>query len=157
MRLTWPARGPIRSFYDPISHRLTLVSHVIDDDAEGRVYGKRLAITFSATGEFRDLEVVPGAVRTGGPEAEVVTPVRTDDSVVVWVPETEEPAIEESPGSAAVTVRLSPAVPERWVQLRGSGVLLGLVDEDVLAAIRVVPEVDPDGEREAQWLDSLGA
>jgi hypothetical protein len=50
-----------------------------------------------------------------------------------------------------------PAVPERWVQLRCSGVLLGLGDEDLLAAIRVEPEVDPLGESEAQWLDSLGA
>jgi hypothetical protein len=156
MRLTLSARSPIRSFYDPISHRLTIVSDVVDDDAEGRVYGKRVAIAFSATGEFRDLEVVPGAVSSGGPEAGVLSPLPTGDPVEVWIPETDEPAIEETSGSAAITVRLLPAVPERWVQLRGSGVLLGLVDEDVLAAIRVEPDLDPNGELEAQWLQSLG-
>jgi hypothetical protein len=75
--------------------------------------------------------------------------------IAVWVSETSEPEIERVSGSAAVTVRLLPSMPERWVQLRGPGILLGLVDEDVLAAIQVEPEADPDGEREARWLDSI--
>ena len=48
-------------------------------------------------------------------------------------------------------------MPERWVELRGSGVRLGLVDADLLVAIQVEPELDPTGESEARWLDTLGA
>ena len=155
MRLTWSASRQLRSFYDPATHRLTIVSDVIDDETEGRVYGERLAIAWSPAGGFRDLELLPGVIGSGGSAAEVVNPVLADGPVAVWVSDTSEPEIERVPGSAAVTIRLLPAMPERWVQLRGSGVLLGLVDEDVLAAIQVEPEVDPDGEREARWLDSV--
>lgn len=157
MRLTWPARTPIRSFYDPNSHRLAIISDMVDDEVEGRVYGDRLAITFSTAGEFRDLELVPGPAQTGSPDFEIAESLPVEGSIVVWVPESEEPALEKHPGSTAVTLTLLPAAPERWVELSASGLLLGLVDDDVLAAIRVNPEVDPDGESEARWLDSLGA
>lgn len=155
MRLTWPASRQLRSFYDPATHRLTIVADVIDDEAEGRVFGDRLAIECSPAGDFRDLELLPGVIRSGGCAAELLNPMIADGPVAVWLSETSEPEIERVPGSASVTVRLLPSMPDGWVQLRGSGVLLGLVDEDVLAAVRVEPEIDPDGEREARWLDYI--
>jgi hypothetical protein len=132
-----------------------MVSDVVDDEAEGRIYGERLAVTFSAEGEFRDLELVPGDLAPGRPDDEVRAALSANEPVVVWVPETEQPVIEDCPGSSALTVRLMPDPPERWVELHVSGVLLGLAGDDVLVAIRVAPDVDPDGRREAEWLDSL--
>jgi hypothetical protein len=158
MRLTWPADRQIRSFYDPVSHRLTMLSDVVSDEAEGRVYGNRLVIAIGAQGDFLDLELGAGPVNQGLAEAQCEAPAQVNEPVAVWVPETEGPSIEALPDSSALTIRLLPAEPERWVQLTSSGLLLGLLDEDVLAAIRVVgPVLDPNGENEAQWLDSIGA
>lgn len=155
MRLFWPASARIRSFYDPASHRLTIVSDVVDDEAKGRVYGSRLAISVSADGVLRDLELLSGPLAPPRSGVDVAPSYDVDKAIVVWLPETDEPGIEECPGSTAVTVRLASDEPERWARLGGSGVVLGLVEDDVLVAICVDPQVDPEGEREAQWLDSL--
>jgi hypothetical protein len=131
-------------------------SDTLGDEVEGRVYGHRLAITFSTSGGFRDLELLPGTASTASPEDRTTFTV-TDDAISVWVPDAVEPAIEEDPNGGAVTIRLQSVSPDRWAKLQGSGVLLGIREEDVLVAIRVEPEIDPLGEREAEWLDSLGA
>ncbi len=157
MRLTWPAGTRLRSFYDPDSHRLSIVSDVIDDEAEGRTYANRLAVTASTEGVLRDLELVPGPVTTATPEPLEVTPSREGTAIAVWVPEVQEITVEEHPPTTSFTVRLLPMAPEKWVQLGDSGIAIGLVDQDVLAVIRVEPEMDPAGYHEAEWLDSLNA
>lgn len=154
MRLTWPAATRLRTFYDPRSHRLSIVSDVIDDEAEGRTYADRLALTASADGVLRDLELVPGPVTTAPPEPMGRTPSH-EGRIDVWVPEAQEITVEEDPSTTCVTIRLLRTVPEKWVRLGGSRIALGLVDEDLLAVIRAEPEIDPDGSHEAEWLDSL--
>ena len=155
MLLTWPGRRVIRSFYDPASHRLAVVADVIDDDANVHVYGNRLAITSSATGEFRDLEVLPGIAEVTGLGMITATSVQADDHVTVLVPDSEQPTIEQNRDSTVVVLRLLPAEANRWVRLPRSDIVLGLIDDDVLAAMRVEPELDPDGALEGQWMISL--
>lgn len=155
MRVLWPSQRELRSFYDPASHRLSLVSDLVGDDAEGRVYAERIAITMATTGEFRDMEVLPGPVEGLSNQREM-HPTRRDESVAVWIPEVERPLIEIDGGTGLVVLRFAPAAPDGWVELGDSGVLLGLVDDDVLVAVEVHPQVDPCGKLETQWLDSLG-
>lgn len=156
MRVLWPSQRRFRSFYDPASHRLSLTTDRVDDHAEGRVYAERVAITMATTGEFLDMEVLPGPV-DGLSDQRRMDPTRRGEPMAVWVPEVEPPLIEADDQTGSIVLRFASATPEMWVELGDSGVLLGLVDDDVLVAVEVHPQVDPCGKLEAQWLDSLEA
>lgn len=156
MRVVWPGDRQLQSFYDPVSHRLSIMTDLIDDHHEGRVYADRVAISATGDGELRDIEVLPGPV--GRPSIERRTdPVQRDEPLAVWIPEVEVPVVEADEDSGSVIIRFASSTPDMWIELRGSGVLLGLVGDDVLVAIDICPQVDRDGELESQWLDSIGA
>ena len=155
MRVLWPSQRQFRSFYDPASHRLSLMTDLVDD-AEGRVYGDRVAVAVATTGEFLDMEVLPGRVDDPSDQRRA-DPARRTEPVAVWIPDVEPPLIEADEQTGSVGLRFSSATPDIWVELGDSGVLLGIIDDDVLAAVEVHPQVDPCGQLEAQWLDSLRA
>jgi len=153
MRLMWPQGLGLRAFYDPLFHRLSLVSNVIDDDAEGRTFAERLAISFSRSGEFRDLEFTAGSVAVG-PFAKP-NQWTTQDSVGAWVPDIREPRLTLSSDGAAL-VQLTSSAVYRWVHVVDTPVFVGLTADEALAAIYVESFTeDPEGTHEAAWLDTF--
>lgn len=159
MRLIWPKGLRLRAFYDPASHRVSLISDVLDDSAEGRIFADCLAVAFSPHGEFRDLEFNPGSASSAAAGPPNQQRKAVEEGAVVWLPEVSRPILQLWPeeGGRAM-IRLTPSEPVGWVQLANTHVALGIADGDVLVAIymEAVTE-DPDGREEARWLDCIRA